>query len=101
MKNNINVSQSNSFEVKTASICVSNSGGEWGGSPPGPPGLPWAFPMVFVVVVVVIVVVVVVVVVVKCETWSGPVDGFGCTRRTSEVQLCCFCVYFNSSGNIV
>ena len=55
-QNIINVNQSNSFEVNTASICVSNSGGEWGGSPPGPPGHPWAFPMVFVVVVVVVVV---------------------------------------------
>ena len=48
-----------------------------GGSPRGPPGLPWGFPMVFVVVVVVGVVVVVVFV--EFESWSGPVDGFGCT----------------------
>ena len=50
----INVSSSNSFEVKTTCICVSSSGGEWGGSPPGPPGHPCAFKMVFVVVVVVV-----------------------------------------------
>ena len=59
-----------------------------GGSPPGPPGLPWGFPMVFVVVVVVVVVFV------EFERWSGPVDGFGCTRITSGVQLYCFCMYF-------
>ena len=34
----------------------------------------------------------VVVVVVEFERWSGPVDGFGCTRLNSGVQLCCFCV---------
>ena len=67
------------------------------GGESGPPGLPWGFPMVFVVVVVVVVVVVFV----EFERWSGPVDGFGCTRLTSGVQLCCFCMYFSSSGNIV
>ena len=45
------------MKVKTASICISNSGGEWRGSPPGPPGHPWAFPLVFVFVVVVVVVI--------------------------------------------
>ena len=58
-----------------------------GGSPSWPPGLPWGFPMVFVVVVVVVVFV-------EFERWSDPVDGFGCTRLTSGVQLCCFCLYF-------
>ena len=61
---------------------------------PGPPGHPWAFPMVFVFVVVVVVVVV-------FEKWSGPVNGFGCTRSISGVQFWCVCVYFNSSGNVV
>ena len=51
--------------------------------------------MVFVVVVVVVVVVV------EFERWSGPVDGFGYTRRISGVQLWCSCMYFKSSGNIV
>ena len=41
--------------------------------------------MVFVVVVVVVVVVFV-----EFERWSGPVDGFGCTRLTSEFN----CVVF-------
>ena len=50
--------------------------------------------MVFVVVVVVVIVV-------KFERWSGPVDGFGCTRRISGVQLCCFFIYFTGSGNIM
>ena len=52
----------------------------------------WAFPMVFVVVVVVLV---------EFERWSGPVNGFGCTRGISGGQLYCFCLYCNSSGNIV
>ena len=44
--------------------------------------------MVFVVVVVVF------------EKWSGPVNGFGCTRSISGAQFWCVCVYFNSSGNV-
>ena len=67
-----------------------------GGSPPGPPGHPWAYPMACVVVVVVVVVDPV-----EFERGSGPVSGFGCTRSLFGMHLCCFCVYFNSSGNIV
>ena len=55
----------------------------------------WDFPMVFVVVVVVVVLVI------GFERGSGPVSGFGCTRSLFGVHLCCFCVYCNSSGNIV
>ncbi len=65
------------------------------GSPPGPPGHPWAFPVMFVVVVVVVVVVV------EFERWSGPVNGFGCTRSISGAKFRCVCMYFSSSDNIV
>ena len=58
---------------------------------------PLGLPIVFGVVVVVVVVVVLV----EFERWSGPVNGFGCTRSISGGQLCCFCLYFNSSGYIV
>ena len=48
-----------------------------------------------------VLVVVVVVVVVVVKRGSGPESGIGSTRSLSGVHLCCFCVYFSSSGNIV
>ena len=44
---------------------------------------------------------VVVVVVVVVKRGSGPESGIGSTRSFFGVHLGCFCVYFNSSGNIV
>ena len=46
-------------------------------------------------------VLVVVVVVVVVKRGSGPESGIGSTRSFFGVHLSCFCVYFNSSGNIV
>ena len=66
-----------------------------GGSPPGPRGHLLGFPMVFIVVVVLLLLLV------KFERWSGPVNGFGCTRSSSLLQFIFVCLYFISSGNIV
>ena len=43
----------------------------------------------------------VVVVVVGFERGSGPVSGFGRTRSLFGMQLHCFCMYLNNSGNVV
>ena len=45
--------------------------------------------------------VLVVIVVVVVKRGSGPESGTGSTRSFFGVHLVCFCVYFNSSGNIV
>ena len=48
----------------------------------------------------VLLLVVVVVVVVVVKRGSGPANGIGSTRSFFGVHLGCFCVCFNSSGNI-
>ena len=49
----------------------------------------------------VLLVVVVVVVVVVVKRGSGPESGIGSTKSVVGVHLSYFCVYFNSSGDIV